>query len=592
MPQTIGSTYEQTHDVDVCVVGGGMAGLVAAVSAARHGARTLLIHDRPVLGGNASSECRVHICGADRHGQLPYLRETGILEEIRLDNLARNSERSWAAWDLLLYEKVAYQANLAMLLNCSVHAACMDGDRLAEVTGWQTTTQTHHRVRAAIFIDCSGDAILAPLTGAAVRVGREARGEFNEPNAPETANAETMGMTCVFASRRHDTPQPFAPPAWAHVFDSCEDLPYGAGGHRHFGMGYWWLELGGEQDSIRDTETLRDELLRITLGVWDHIKNRCPQNRVAAANWALDWLQFLPSKRESRRYVGLHTLTQNEVNAEGRFDDLVAYGGWEMDDHRSTGFRGRDHAGKATTFFPTPSPFGIPYRSLVSADVATLMFAGRCHSATHMALSATRVMGTACSMGQAAGTAAAMAVARSIGPRDMLSHMAELQQTLLADDCYLPWVRQELGPLAATGRIIASQGNGEPVRDGVHRPVGGDMHCWRHGPGDWIAYEFAKAAPVAEVVLVLDSALDMDPQMSHWYPLTAEKLTRPPAPMPHTFRLDIRTAGQWQPLVRMVANHQRHLRLPVGRPVEAVRYTLEATWQPSAGSNLYAFFPA
>ncbi len=125
-----------------------------------------------------------------------------------------------------------------------------------------------------------------------------------------------MGMTCLFQSREYPTAQPFEPPAWAHRYDSCDELPYGAGGHRWWQMGYWWVELGGEAHSIHDTESLRDELLKITFGVWDHVKNRCP-HKAEAANWALEWVQFLPAKRESRRYLGAHVLTQNDIEAGG-----------------------------------------------------------------------------------------------------------------------------------------------------------------------------------------------------------------------------------------------------------------------------------
>jgi hypothetical protein len=488
----------EAHEADFCVVGGGMAGLTAAIAAARRGARVVLMQDRPVLGGNASSEIRVHICGADRHNRLANLRETGLLEEFRLDNLRRNPQRSFSVWDTILYEKARCQENLTLLLNCSCLDAALDAGRIASVTGWQLTSETLHTVRARIFADCSGDGVLAPLTGAACRIGREARSEYGEPGAPEQADDRTMGMSICFQTREHDTPQPFEPPEWAYRFDRCDELPYGQAGHRYWGMGYWWVEFGGEQDSVHQTEQIRDELLRISYGVWDHVKNRCPAQQAAAANWALDWMQFLPGKRESRRYVGAHVLTQNDVLAEGRFDDLVAYGGWAMDDHPPHGFWGPKRGSKlpSAVFNEAPSPYGIPYRSLYAKDVANLMFAGRCHSATHLAMSSTRVMGTGCSMGQAVGTAAALAVRLGVDPAGVGDHVDTLQQQLLRDDCYLPWVPQRFGPITTAARLEASHGDPQPLRDGTNRPVGEDLHAWRHRAGDRVALLFDQRARV------------------------------------------------------------------------------------------------
>jgi hypothetical protein len=173
-----------THDVDLCVVGGGMAGLCAAIAAARHGVKVVLLHDRPVFGGNASSECRVHICGADIHNHVRNMRETGILEELRMENLYRNPNRNFSVWDTILYEKVLAEPNIIPLLNCSCLKAEMNGNAIRAVTGWQLTTQTYHEAKARIFADCSGDAILAPLTGADFRMGREARDEYGESIAP------------------------------------------------------------------------------------------------------------------------------------------------------------------------------------------------------------------------------------------------------------------------------------------------------------------------------------------------------------------------------------------------------------------------
>ncbi len=576
-----------TMKADLCVVGGGMAGLCAAVAAARHGAKVALMHERPVLGGNASSECRVHIGGADVHNSRKNMRETGILEEIRLENLARNPNRSYSIWDLILFETVRREPNIELLLNCACVDAAMDGGRIASVAGWQLTTQTWRKVEAKIFADCSGDGALAPLTGADFRMGREARSEYGEPIAPETADARTMGMTCLFQARQFERPQPFDPPAWAETYERCEDLPNGARGHRWWTMGYWWVELGGEADSIRDTEQVRDELLRIVFGVWDHIKNRCPHT-AEAKNWALDWIQFLPGKRESRRYAGAHVLTQGDVEAGGLFEDIVAYGGWSMDDHHPAGFRAVKLGAPPTIFHPAPSPYGIPYRCLYSRNVPNLMFAGRVASATHAAMSSARVMGTCCSMGQALGTAAAMAVGRGIEPAGVLAHIPELQQRLIADDAYVPGILQQIPAATAEAELTASRGDPEPVRDGINRPVGDAVHAWTGGPGDWLVYRFTPPLRDPVVSLVLDSALDRNIVMSDHQ--KDDQLSAPPDVMPKAFRLETRTpGGSWQEQACATDNIQRHVRFALSGEVEALRFTLDATWG-APQSRVYAFW--
>lgn len=578
------------HDVDLCVVGGGMAGLCAALAAARRGARVMLMHDRPVMGGNASSECRVPICGADVAGQKPYLRETGILEELRLENCRRNPHREYSIWDLILYEKAQYQPNLELLLNCSCLDAEMRGGAIASVTGWQLTTETYHTVKARVFADCSGDGILAPLTGHPFRFGREARGEFGESIQPEDADDRTMGMTCFVQAREYDTPQPFKPPAWAHCYDSITDLPQDNGHrweleNRQFRLGYWWVELGGEDDSIHDTERLREELLRIALGVWDHIKNR---GDYGAENWALEWVQFLPGKRESRRYVGAHVLTQNDILAEGRFEDVVAYGGWSMDDHHPAGFRAAKLGASATINHPAPSPYGIPYRSLYSQTVPNLMFAGRCFSATHAALSSARVMGTCCSMGQAVGTAAAMAIERSLSPGGMMDHIEDLQQALLGDDCYLPWVRQKLPELTETAELRSSQGDPSPIRDGFGRQIGDDPHAWEYRAADWVAYELPKPRLVTEIILVLDSGLEFDIALGLYGGHRSHVCDRVPGAMPKRFLLEALTEGRWETLATVEGNYQRFLRRPIGKGLEGLRFSVQEFWDAQS-SRLYAF---
>ena len=571
------------HVVDVCVVGAGMAGFCAALAAARHGAKVALMQDRPVLGGNASSECRMHICGADRNAAIPHMRETGILEEVRLENLFRNPQQSYSVWDLVLYEKARFEPKIDLLLNCSCFDAKMDDSRVESVMGWQLTTETVHRVKASIFIDCSGDGVLAPLTGAEFRMGREGRDEYGESIAPETADERTMGMTCMFIAREHETPQEFRPPAWAHRFESDDDLPKGTGGHRWARSGYWWIELGGEQHSIHDTEALRDELLKIVMGIWDHIKNRGDHG---AENLALDWIRFLPAKRESRRYVGDHVLTQNDVESEGPFEDVVAYGGWPMDDHHPAGFRAAKLQAPATIFHPAPSPYGIPYRSLYSRNVENLMVAGRCASCTHAAMSSTRVMGTVAIMGQAGGTAAALAVDQSIGPRNVSGHMTELQQMLIRDDCYLPGVVEVIPEMSRRAKLMASQGHPEPVRDGVNRQVREDPHCWTGRAGDSLTYSFESPREVRQVRLILDTAMDQSIALSLLH--GGKRLTTVPGVTPRAFRIEGLEGDAWRTLVSVNDHCQRHIKLSIGRRLSGVRYALEETWG-SERSRVYSF---
>ena len=568
-------TRDLTHETDVCVIGGGMAGLAAALAAARRGANVILMHDRPVLGGNASSECRVHICGADRHNRIPNARETGILEELRLANLRANPQRSYSVWDTVLYDAARREERLELCLNCSCLAAEMAGRRIASVTGWQSTTYTRHTVRAKIFIDASGDAILAPLTAAAFRVGREGRDEYGESLAPERPDSGTMGATLTFAAREHDAPLPFTPPAWARTFENCSDLPSDWRAHGWWRLGYWWIELGGMDEAVYDTEKVRDDLLATVYGLWDHIKNHCPHHREAAANWALEWVQFLPAKRESRRYVGAHVLTQEEVMSGGAFPDTVAYGGWTIDEHPPVGIRCAEF-GLEPAYHGDPPIYGIPYGTLVARDVENLMFAGRCASCSHIAMSSTRVMGTASVMGQAAGTAAAMAARREIPPAGVGDHIDELQQALLADDAYLPGVRQRFNEATASAELAASAGDPAALLDGVNRPVGDEQHAWRCKVGDTLEMRFARPTVVERMTLIADSDLTKLIQLSMWQ--KDNQLTAPPESLLRDASVEVLAGGKWQPAGSVRDNCRRLVRIPVARQAEAMRLRIEKTW--------------
>ena len=324
---------------------GGIAGICTALSAARHGISVVLVHDRSVLGGNASSEIRMHICGA--HGK--DNRETGIVEELILENFYQNPQLKYPLWDSVLYATVMRQSGLTVLLNSSVMDAECENNKIRSVMAWQSNAETFHTIEATYFADCSGDSILAPLSGAEYRYGREAKNEFGETISPDVADKKTMGMSCMFQIRETEHPIEFKKPDWAHTYETDRDLPYK---EHDLGTNFWWIEVGGEWDCIHDTDRCREECLKICYGVWDHIKNKGDHG---AQNWELEWIGFLPGKRESRRYVGEYTVNQNDVQSEGRFEDLVAYAGWTMDDHFPEGFYYTK--GYPTIFHPAPHPW-------------------------------------------------------------------------------------------------------------------------------------------------------------------------------------------------------------------------------------------
>lgn len=540
-----------------------------------------------MLGGNASSEVRMWICGA--HGK--ENKETGLLEELQLDNAYLNPSGNYSIWDATLWQFAKQQPNLALLLNTSVCSGDVEpvpGDktlrRLVRVKGWQLTSQTWHSVEAKVFIDCSGDSVLAPISGARVRWGRESREEFDEDIQPERADRKTMGNTLLIQLRKTDEEVPFTPPPFAYRFDSHDQFA-----HRlHHGVradNFWWLELGGLQDTIADAETIRDELMRAAWGAWDFIKNRSP-HRQDAATWALEWVGTLPGKRENRRYVGLHTLTQNEVRAGGEnyhlFDDAIAYGGWSMDDHHPAGLM---YPGEPTIFHPAPSPYMIPYRSLVSADVINLMMAGRNISVTHAALSSTRVMATCSLLGQAAGTAAALSIEKGVSPAQLYpKHVSELQSRLQRDDLWLPGRTRPIDEASRGARVA----DAPQLLSGHDRPAGGSANLWAAPIGSPITLQMDREVSIDGVRVVFDSNLANDKRMPCSYPQRYDRASMP-STLAKTFRVELRGRdGQWSTVLRESENRHRLRYLPIRQAGDAVRVVIEEAWNGGTGARVFA----
>ena len=488
---------------DIVVVGGGLSGMCAAIAAARHGANTAIVQNRSVFGGNASSEIRMHIVGASSHAAKPDLAETGILMELLLENKRRNPYASFPVFDSVLWEAVRYQPGLTSYLNTNMDDVVMENGRIRTVICHQNTTETQLRLSADIFIDATGHGTLGVLAGCGSRMGTEAKSEFNEADAADMANTDTMGNSLMFSAVDRGEKVDFVKPDWAYTFTE-EQLKFrehanSIGSHADGGRlvafeegsgrlpnfsnvdsGYWWIELGGDYDDIiRQSEDIRDELVKCVYGVWDHLKN---QGDHGVDNLDLDWVGMVPGTRESRRLEGDYLLNENDVRGNRTFEDAVAYGGWQMDQHTPGGIMAFDQVPSRILNFK--GCYTIPYRCFCSREVPNLMMAGRDISTTKTAFGSTRVMGTCAVGGQAAGTAAAMAVHYGVTPRQLgREHMDELQQTLLKDDCYIPgFANHDPADLCRGAEVTAGSHKPgfepEQVISGVARRVGQQENAW------------------------------------------------------------------------------------------------------------------
>lgn len=574
------------HNTDVCVVGGGIGGMFTAISAARHGAKVVLMQDRPVLGGNASSEIRMWISGAGT--RVRDLQETGIMEELQLENMHRNPRRNFTTWDALLYEMVRFEPNIELLLNCTCCDATMDGSRIESVRGFQLTTYKWHEVHAKIFVDSSGDSILAPLTGAEYKVGREAKSEYNEEFGLEQADNHTMGMSILIQCRETDHPISYTPPAWAYDFpddDAMNNKPHDL---HAINTNFYWVELGGMQDSIGDTEEVRDELLKIAFGVWDHMKNHGDHG---AENWDLEWIGFLPGKRESRRYVGDYVLTQHDVENCTPFVDTIAYGGWQIDNHLPGGFRMDAKGGAHLQKRRLSEPYPIPFRSLYSHNIENLMFAGRNISASHVAFSSTRVMGTIGLLGQAAGTGAAIAVHHDLTPRQACQqYITEIQDTLMEDDCFLPGLRRKIAPLSKEATLTCDYGDCSDLINGLDRRIWGKDNGYFGKTNKAVTYTFSEPKHVAGFRLVVDSDLNrefvegnpdgLNTTSVMFYPYSHNQTTFGfPKCMIKHYKIETQGEdGQWRVVYEDKENHQRFIKQPLDITARAVRFIPLSTY--------------
>ncbi|KAL2838076.1 FAD dependent oxidoreductase-domain-containing protein [Aspergillus pseudodeflectus] len=427
----------ETLNADVCVCGGGLAGVCTAITAARNGVSVILLQDRPVLGGNASSEVRLWILGATSHmfNNNRYAREGGLVDEILLENLHRNPEGNPLILDTILLEKVVEEKNIQLFLNTALIGANKTGDRISGVTAFSSQTSTMFNVNATQYIDCTGDGVLSFLAGAPFRMGAEQSDEFGELFAPSSEYGHLLGHSIYFYSKDVGRPVKFVAPSYALQNVEDEIPRFKNFTVKEKGCSLWWIEYGGRLDTVHDTEKIKWELWKVVYGVWDYLKNsgRFPE----AENLTLEWVGTIPGKRESRRFVGPYMLRQQDIIEQRFHPDAVSYGGWSLDLHPAEGVYSEVDG---CTQWHSKGVYQIPLSTMICTQVPNLLYGGRIISATHVAFASTRVMATCGNNGNALGMAAALCKKLQVDPIQLLEkkNMTMLQLELMRFGQFIP----------------------------------------------------------------------------------------------------------------------------------------------------------
>lgn len=439
---------------DLIVAGGGLPGICTALQSARMGLKTVLVNNRPYFGGNASAELMIMITGASGMQEFNYnARETGIVEELFLENQYKNPERNRFIWDGILLDKLMSQENLQLFPNtCIDEVDVTEEGVLRCVSGLQTTTEKRFVFRAPLFVDDTGDGVVGYLAGAEYRYGREASAEFGEKFAPETADEGVLPSTMVFFA--HDTGRPvkYTPPHFAKDYTKTDVLQYRVIPPDDFHQFQWFYELDGHLNQMDQYEDILQHHRELVYGVWDYVKN---SGKYPADNYEFTFISPVAGKRESRRLMGDYILKESDVTGQSDFPDVVAHGGWSIDLHALDGFYSKEIINRHIYL---KGIYQIPYRCCYSKDIANLFIEGRSMSLTHVALGSVRTMATLAAAGQANAAAAFLCKKYGVTPRQVgEEHLEELQQLLLKADQYLVGKKySDKENLAQTAKVSVS----------------------------------------------------------------------------------------------------------------------------------------
>lgn len=433
---------------DVCVIGGGPAGWAAAIASAREGAHTVLIHNRPVLGGNASTEVRVPPVGSASYNA--YAADCGVFRDVILSERLRaldqmtEGQRS-ANFDLALYSEAKQEQFLDLYLNTQLISVTAEAESIVSIDALELTGGRKFRVQSRHFIDCTGDANLASLLSLPVMYGREGRAEYKEALAPLIADDEVMGSSILLRLIRHTEGKhiSFVRPEWAHYFPDRSS--FGVRGYPKPAGDVWggfgFIEVSNPWHTVKDAEIIRHELYAYVLGVWDYLKNRS-EYAAALASYDLDWVGQVPGKRESNRIQGYGLLTERDIRNRVVWPDAISMAGWYIDLHTSGGYNNReqplvwDHSDIQYRHYSIVKPYQIPLRITMAKGMANLWMAGRNISCTHVVLGSARVMAILSTVGEAVGTAAAKAARGNLSTSEIAGMIHALDREDTSNDRY------------------------------------------------------------------------------------------------------------------------------------------------------------